>query len=84
MALRIHALLGLAGLLGGCDDNPCIALCQQYDRWIQTCDTTWEDSFRATGWKSVDDCYDHYWGADEHQQEACQQQTQDLWEQTCY
>lgn len=71
-------------LLSGCDDNPCISLCQQYERWIDTCDTTWEARFSDRGWASVDDCYDTYWGADETEQETCQDETEAIWEETCY
>jgi len=74
----------LLALAAGCDDNPCISLCQQYDRWIDTCDTTWSARFDDRGWESVDDCYDAYWGADETQQDTCQEETKAIWEETCY
>ena len=81
----MHRTLWILLALGtGCDDNPCISLCQQYDRWIDTCDTTWSARFGDRGWSSVDDCYDSYWGADQDQQDTCQDETKAIWEETCY
>lgn len=75
-------LLGL--LLSGCDDNPCVSLCQQYDRWIATCDTTWAASFEEEGWQSVDDCLDDSWGADQDQQQVCVELSDEMWDEACY
>lgn len=74
----------LSLLLVGCDDNPCVTLCQQYDRWINTCDTTWDASFAAEGWKSEDDCLDDYWGADRETQDYCVTESDQMWDEACY
>ena len=71
-------------LLVGCDDNPCVTLCQQYDRWINTCDTTWEKSFEEQGWKRVDDCLDDSFGADLDQQDVCLTDSDQMWDEACY
>ena len=82
--MRLTALLMLCALVGGCDDNPCIEMCQQYQRWLDTCDSTWRDSFPERRWDDVDDCYDDYWGADEGQQDECSSEASAYWERPCY
>lgn len=78
------AAIPLLLCLAGCDDNPCIDLCQQYDRWIQQCDTTWADRFTEQGWESVDDCYDSYLGATEAQRTQCEADADAVIERSCY
>lgn len=80
--LRARWILLLLAI-GGCDDNPCIEMCQQYERWLNTCDRTWEDQFYEEGWSSVDDCYDEHWGADEAQQAECEQEAGSWWDRPC-
>lgn len=82
----MRAALLIALVIGalGCDDNPCISLCQQYDRWLQDCDATWEDRFGDQGWTSVDDCYDSYQGATEEVRTQCDADADAVIERSCY
>ena len=59
-------------------------MCQQYQRWLDTCDADWEESFPGRGWRSVDDCYDRYWGADERERQECSDEADHYWEKPCY
>lgn len=80
---RSKAILVLL-LLAGCDDNPCVEMCQQYERWLKTCETTWEERFDDRGWKSIDDCYDATWGPTEEQRLSCEEESDRWWEKPCY
>lgn len=67
----------------GCS-SPCMDYCKQLDAWLDECSTTWEAEFEDEGWASVDDCYDHYWDADDIDQGECGTDTKHLQRAECY
>ena len=69
--------------LTGCN-NPCVDYCKQLDAWLDECGTTWEAEFPDEGWTSVDDCYDHYWDANEGKQNTCGKRAKRLADKECY
>lgn len=70
-------------LLSACE-NPCIHMCQQYERYLDRCGYGWSTVFRDEGWASIDDCYDDHWEAEEGEYGECREENERWAEKACY
>ncbi len=77
-----YALLPVC-LLAACE-NPCIHMCQQYERYLDRCGYGWSTVFEEEGWASIDDCYDDYWEAGEDEAGQCRRENERWSERACY
>ncbi len=77
------ALLLLPALLAGCE-NPCIHMCQTYERYLDRCGYGWSTTFHDEGWTSLDDCYADHWEVPEREFERCEQEEDRFEEKACY
>ena len=73
----------ILGWLVGCK-GPCLDLCQQYEIYLEECGYGWSTAFEEQGWKTLDDCYDAHWEANQNQQMACQTTIAEYSEKSCY
>ncbi len=81
--LRAFAPLLFILTLGACG-NPCLEMCQQYERYIAECGYGWSTTFAEEGWTSIDDCYDEYWEPSKNELHVCEEETERWARRSCY
>ena len=83
-----RTLTTAALLLGVCFasacENPCIHMCQQYERYLDRCGYGWSTVFRDRGWDTIEDCYDDHWESEDDRYGECDQESHEYAERSCY